>query len=81
MVVVDIHLFKNITEYSLCTRIISKNIQPDMNNEYLNTQIENKELTENLGKKRNISIHCNSYTAFYKNYTNIFELEFMFICQ
>ena len=29
MVVVDIHLFKIIIEYLLCTKIISRNSQPD----------------------------------------------------
>lgn len=81
MAVVDTHLFKNITEYSLCTKIISRNIQPDMNNEYLNTQMEKKEFIENLGEKINISVHCNSYIACYKNYTNIFEFGFTLICQ
>lgn len=75
------YLFKNITEYSLCTKIISRNIQPDVNNEYLNTRMEKKELIENLRGKINISICYNSYTACYKNYTNIIELRFTLICQ
>lgn len=79
--VVDTHLFKNITEYSLCTKIISRNIQPDVNNEYLNTRMEKKELIENLGGKINISICYNSYPACYKNNTNIIELRFTLICQ